>query len=141
MSALWRPTDWPTAGVWCAPPQAPRPEQSPSPPARVALSHVLAAGETGSPTTIEVEQQDVLALAAGADLLKLDVEGAEWPILGDPRFVADPPRVVAMEYHAIGAPGPDPRAEAERLLRAAGLQTADIRRHAHGDGMLWAWRR
>jgi len=105
----------------------------------VALSHVLAPGERAE-QAITVERRDVLAEVGAADLLKLDVEGGEWAILADPRFAAAPPRVLAMEYHAAGAPGADPRAEALRLLAAAGLRTADIRRHAHGDGMLWAWR-
>ncbi len=103
----------------------------------VALSHVV--GEA-THATIEVELRDVLPGLAAVDLLKLDVEGGEWPILQDPRFAAAPPRALAMEYHADGAPGPDPREEAVRLLAAAGLQVLDIRRHAHGDGMLWAWR-
>jgi len=106
----------------------------------IALSHVLAPGERAAGQTIEVELRDVLDEVADADLVKLDIEGGEWPILSDPRFATAPPRTLAMEYHAHGAPGADPRAEAQRLLAGAGLRTADIRRHAHGDGMLWAWR-
>jgi FkbM family methyltransferase len=100
----------------------------------IALSRLADDGD------LEVRVVDVLDEIAAADLLKVDIEGGEWPILADPRFAARPPRVVAMEYHATGAPGPDPRAEAERLLHGAGFQTAAIRRHAQGDGMLWAWR-
>lgn len=106
----------------------------------VALSHVLQPGEDRTSQTIEVPLHDVLPEVSGADLVKLDIEGGEWAILGDPRFAAAPPRALAMEYHADQAPGGDPRAEALRLLAAAGLTVRDIRRHATGEGMLWAWR-
>jgi FkbM family methyltransferase len=100
-----------------------------------ALSHVADDGDTVVPA------HDVLPLVAGADLLKIDTEGAEWPILRDPRFAADPPRVVVLEYHPDGAPGPDPRAAVLELLADAGLTaTASIFERADGYGMLWAWR-
>jgi FkbM family methyltransferase len=100
-----------------------------------ALSHAGADGE------LQVAARDVLPLLAGADLLKLDAEGGEWDILCDPRFVADPPAVVVMEYHPAGAPEPAPRAAALARLRAAGLTaTATIFQRGDGYGMLWAWR-
>jgi len=36
--------------------------------------------------TVEVPAVDVLPMLDGADLVKIDIEGSEWPILGDPRF-------------------------------------------------------
>lgn len=100
-----------------------------------ALSHVADDGDTVVPA------HDVLPLVGGADLVKIDTEGAEWPILMDPRFAADPPRVVVLEYHPEGAPGPDPRAAVVELLASAGLtSTASIFERADGYGMLWAWR-
>ena len=108
----------------------------------VALSRLAGLGApAGEGQTIEVPVRDVLPLIAGADLVKLDVEGAEWPLLADPRFAADPPRAVTMEYHPEGAPaGADPAAAARALLEAAGLHVEDGRRTSAGTGQLWAWR-
>lgn len=100
-----------------------------------ALSHADEDGETVVP------MEDVLPVIAGADLLKMDIEGGEWPILCDPRFAAQPPRVVVMEHHPQHAPGPDPRTAALVALERAGLSaTASIFADAAGYGMLWAWR-
>lgn len=100
-----------------------------------ALSHVDEAGER------VVSSEDVLPVIAGIDLLKMDIEGGEWAILGDPRFEADPPQVVVMEHHPAGAPSPDPRSAALEALARAGLSaTATIFSNADGYGMVWAWR-
>ena len=100
-----------------------------------ALSHADDAGE------LVVSSEDVLPVLAGVDLLKMDIEGGEWAILGDPRFRPHPPQVVVMEHHPNGAPGPDPRAAALEALARAGLTaTASIFTRADGYGMLWAWR-
>jgi FkbM family methyltransferase len=100
-------------------------------------SHIVDA--TDSEQTIEVPVSDVLARIAQADLLKMDIEGGEWAILGDARFREAPPRAVVLEYHRHLCPGTDPRAEAESALRAAGLRVQSIAEG--GDiGMFWAWR-
>jgi FkbM family methyltransferase len=100
-----------------------------------ALSHQDDSGE------LVVPSEDVLPAIAGVELLKMDIEGGEWAILGDPRFADDPPQVVVMEHHPNGAPGPDSRAAALEALGAAGLtSTASIFLRADGYGMLWAWR-
>ena len=101
-----------------------------------ALSRADEAGE------LIVASEDVLPVVARADLLKLDIEGGEWAILGDPRFAMEAPPVVVMEHHPEGCPGPDPRAAALDALSRAGLtETASIFLRADGYGMLWAWRR
>ncbi len=100
------------------------------------VSHIADAAD--GEQTIEVPVIDVLAQIAQADLLKMDIEGGEWAILGDPRFREAPPRAVVLEYHRHLCPGSDPRAEAESALRAAGLRVQSIAEE--GDtGMLWAW--
>jgi FkbM family methyltransferase len=100
-----------------------------------ALSHADDAGE------LVVPAEDVLPVLAGVELLKMDIEGGEWAILGDARFSANPPQVVVMEHHPNGAPGPDPRAAALAALAQAGLTaTASTFLRADGYGMLWAWR-
>jgi FkbM family methyltransferase len=103
-----------------------------------AVSHV--ADATTTETTIDVSMIDVLPRIAEADLLKMDIEGGEWEILGDPRFREAPPRAVVMEYHPEGCPTSSPRLEAEHALTAAGLQVRPSIERDDGHGMLWAWR-
>ena len=100
---------------------------------------VGAGGDPGVPT-IKVAMRDVMAEVAGADLMKLDIEGGEWEILGDDRFRHEPPAVIVLEYHPHLCPGADPRAEAERLLAAAGMAVVPIWHRAEGYGMLWGRR-
>ncbi len=86
------------------------------------------------------EARDVLPLMAAADLVKIDIEGGEWPLLTDPRFAALEVRALVIEYHPAGCPGPDPRAAVTGLLHAAGYRTQEIDDVPLGAGMLWAWR-
>jgi len=101
---------------------------------QVALSSLDAGGDIAVPVC------DVLHAIADADLVKMDIEGGEWPILTDPRFAASPPSVIVLEYHPQGCHGPDPHASIAELLAGAGLQTIEIWRRDDGYGMLWAWR-
>lgn len=103
-----------------------------------AISHV--ADSTTTEPTIQVPMLDVLPRIGESDLLKMDIEGGEWAILGDPRFAEAPPRAIVLEYHPEGCPGPDPRAEAELALSAAGLRIHPMVDRQDGHGMLWAWR-
>lgn len=90
---------------------------------------------------IEVPVVDVLPELLEADLVKIDVEGAEWPILGDPRFRELGARVVVLEYHAEGCPGRDPAQSAEQALSAAGFDVLHTgRKPAFGAGMVWGVR-
>lgn len=89
----------------------------------------------------DVPQHDVLARAGEVDLIKVDIEGAEWELLADPRFAGLPARAVALEYHAARCPEPDPRMLARRLLADAGYEVADAELDAEpGHGMVWGWR-
>ena len=105
---------------------------------QVALSHLAEGDAEGQ--TIDVPVHDVMAELSRADLLKMDIEGGEWAILGDPRFCEAPPRALVLEYHPWLCPGPDARAAAESALRAAGLSMQSIWHRDDGHGMLWAWR-
>jgi FkbM family methyltransferase len=88
-----------------------------------------------------VEAVDLFVHLAGADLLKLDVEGGEWPVLDDPRLAEEGPEALVLEYHPFGAPGPDARACAHERLERAGYATREVVHRAEdGVGMLWAWR-
>lgn len=102
---------------------------------RYALSRIGGKGDT------RVEMVDVLPAVAEADLLKMDIEGGEWAIVGDPRFQAAPPRSVVLEYHPHMAPeGTSPRVAMESRLRECGYELQPIFHRADGHGMLWGWR-
>ena len=62
---------------------------------------------------------DVFPYLEGADLVKIDIEGGEWPILSDPRFAELEARALVLEYHPHLCPGPDPRECADGLLARA----------------------
>ncbi len=97
--------------------------------------------EAESAETTPVPAVDVFPFLGGVDLLKIDIEGAEWKILDDPRFPALSVPVVALEYHAHDCPAPDPGSYARRRLEDAGYKTVDADlAAAPGHGMLWAWR-
>lgn len=89
-----------------------------------------------------VPEHDVLARAADVDLLKVDIEGAEWALLADPRFAELPARVIALEYHAERCPDDDPERAALRALEQAGFEAAVGELDApSGHGMVWGWRK
>jgi FkbM family methyltransferase len=96
---------------------------------------------------------DFFSVAAAHDLVKMDVEGAEWAILQDPRLQDLDALAIVLEWHIEGSPSPpNSAAEAERFLSLAGF---DQVRHLAPNGTplqgrpsaggpaasLWAWRR
>jgi FkbM family methyltransferase len=90
---------------------------------------------------IDVPVVDVLPELAEADLVKIDIEGAEWAILADPRFRELRAKVVVLEYHAEGCREPDPAAAAERALAEAAYEVYHAgRKPAFGAGILWGLR-
>jgi FkbM family methyltransferase len=104
--------------------------------AGTATSHLAREGETGS----SVDVVDFFELARSADLVKLDIEGGEWPILADPRL-ASLAAALVLEFHADGCPDRDPKQAAMRALERAGFTVrANAERPRLGTGVLWAWR-
>jgi FkbM family methyltransferase len=101
----------------------------------------VVSGDTTLPT-IDVEVRDVLPLLAGADYVKIDIEGAEWAILNDPRFAELDVRVIALEYHPRDNPPPDPRTAVESRLTELGYEFSEVfyTPEVGGLGQLWAWR-
>jgi hypothetical protein len=63
---------------------------------------------------------DLLKTNHDVELLKMDIEGAEWDILTDPRLSELKARAIVLEWHSIGCPEPDPHKAAARLLVEAG---------------------
>jgi FkbM family methyltransferase len=105
---------------------------------RYALSGPAGPDDAGA---IEVRAVDVLPELARTDLAKIDAEGSEWAILGDPRFARIGARAVALEYHPDHCPGHDARAAALERLAIAGFTARDAPTAAPpGYGSLWAWR-
>jgi FkbM family methyltransferase len=89
---------------------------------------------------VDVAAIDVLPKLAEADFVKIDVEGAEWELLADPRFVELQAKVVVLEYHEQGCPSSDPAEAAEHALRAAGLDVVRAgEKPQFGAGLLWGF--
>jgi FkbM family methyltransferase len=102
---------------------------------RDAMSRVGEAAETD----VRVRAVDVFGELEGVDLLKIDIEGSEWPILEDPRMAELGARAVVLEYHPAGCPGSDAETEARALLARAGYRVLDhLRLGIPGHGTLWA---
>ena len=89
-----------------------------------------------------VPVHDVLGRAGHVDLLKVDIEGAEWSLIADHRFADLPARVIALEYHVERCPSDDPLAVATSALERAGYEVAPAELTApRGHGMVWGWRK
>jgi FkbM family methyltransferase len=97
-------------------------------------------GQFATATRVRVRAQDVLPELAGADLAKIDIEGAEWPILQDPRFADAGPMAIVLEYHKSGAPQSDIRAAVREILQAAGYTVGEETSATEDAGVLFAWR-
>lgn len=88
----------------------------------------------------QVASRDVFPFLIEADLIKIDIEGAEWELLADPRFGELRAPAVVLEYHPVDHRGEDAEEDARRRLEQAGYDE-----FAAGGGtdagLLWAWRR
>ncbi len=93
----------------------------------------------GGEGAVTVKARDAFALAAGVDLLKIDIEGAEWDLVADPRFAQLSNPVVMFEHHPHGAPG-DPATVATQALQGAGYTVRSAEEHADGTGVVWGVR-
>lgn len=88
---------------------------------------------------LTVRAVDFFTLLDGADLVKLDVEGAEWNLISDPRWEGLRAPVVMLEHHALGAPG-DAAAAAEEALHRVGYTVERTAGEPDGTGVLWGVR-
>lgn len=99
-------------------------------------SRVLEDAGAGS---VEVPMLDVMPLLGEADLVKMDIEGGEWPILADERFSAV--KAAVIEYHPHACPGDDPRRTAHALLEGHGFDVTELFYEPDSRvGMVWATR-
>jgi FkbM family methyltransferase len=94
--------------------------------------------EAASPATLTVEVEDIFPRLLGQqiDILKIDIEGGEYEILGDPRFEQLELGAVAMEWHSRGAALED-KQWCERRLQSLGFAIRDIF-IGRDCGMFWA---
>jgi FkbM family methyltransferase len=90
--------------------------------------------------TVELQQDDVMGLLGIADLIKIDIEGSEWPILADARWPQITALAVAMEWHLTdtAASGEE---QATGALERAGLTVVHSYSEEPSCGVLWAVRR
>jgi FkbM family methyltransferase len=97
----------------------------------------------GGGTIVAAVDFFVLAEEERPDLVKIDIEGGEWGLLGDPRLASLSATAIALEFHPHLCPAPDARAEAHARLRAAGYEVSEVP-HVLGappdEGSIWAWR-
>ena len=89
---------------------------------------------------IVVPVVDAVPYLVAADLAKVNIEGAEWDILADERFVAQSPPVLILEYHKIANPEPEIHSLALRLLSAAGYSGHELVNQSEENGLIWAWK-
>jgi FkbM family methyltransferase len=103
-------------------------------------SHVT--HESHAQATIEVAAVDIFNWLGSADLVKIDIEGGEWPILMDSRLGEALPRVFVVEYHPEGCPAPDGRTAIIQRFASLGYATMHMADHDNhlGYGVVWAWR-
>jgi FkbM family methyltransferase len=110
---------------------------------RSSRSRRAEAGEAGA---TPVEAVDVFPYLDQADLIKIDIEGGEWELLGDERFASLPATAIALEYHRFRCSENDPQRAAIAAFQAAGYRTLSKPERAappdphEGLGLIWAWR-
>jgi FkbM family methyltransferase len=91
--------------------------------------------------TRSIEAVDFFAAIGSAtiDLLKMDIEGGEYELLGDPRFAAlRVPRLV-LEWHKTRE-HPDGRKWCEQRLTALGYTVVPGKWSSEENGLLWGFR-
>lgn len=89
---------------------------------------------------VTVQVIDILPHMARAEVIKMDIEGGEWPILADPRMAELRHVTLVMEFHRHGAPYLPAVDAARDLLSWAGFITGFERHNYWGHGVLWAWK-
>lgn len=89
---------------------------------------------------VEVPVADLFGLGGHYDLMKMDIEGSEWSVLGDPRMTGLDVDLIVLEWHEQGCPAPDPRGHVVRLLREAGYGELHEASDLGTCGVFWARR-
>jgi len=92
-------------------------------------------------TGVEVSGFDVLPMLAKYDFVKMDIEGSEWPILKDERWIDAVQGVTAfvLEWHGRGCTMQNPRLAALGAVKAAGFSFGSGPLGSD-HGTIWGWR-
>ena len=98
--------------------------------------------EVGDAEATMVDAVDLFDWLDEVDLLKIDIEGGEWPILADVRFLGMEAPAIVVEYHPYRCPEPDPKLAATRRLVEAGYEVISAGEVSSSPdlGVLWALR-
>ncbi len=104
-------------------------------PGRYGHSRIV---DVPSVETVSVSAIDVFPLLNSFDLVKIDIEGGEWPILADPRFQEVTSSVIVLEWHEVGCRSEDAYSAAIAALHGAGYRTWG--EFSRTLGLIWAWR-
>lgn len=102
-----------------------------------AQSHVV--DELGA-GVVALPQIDAFELISACQLVKIDIESSEWPLLADPRMASLQADAILLEYHPAGAPTGSPHEDARRLLAQAGYTEMVVEEMPDSHGIAWAWR-
>jgi FkbM family methyltransferase len=91
--------------------------------------------------TVKVRAEDFFSAigTTRVDLLKMDVEGAEYPLMSDPRFAALSPRAIVMEWHSTDD-HPDGRRWCTERLEQLGYRVDPYKDLSERTGMIFAVR-
>jgi FkbM family methyltransferase len=97
--------------------------------------------KAGAPRELEVKVVDFFELVGEGplDLLKMDIEGGEYPLLSDPRFAALRARAIALEWH-VTPTHPDGKRWCEQRLRELGYAVQEGKGGTRTNGMLFGTR-
>jgi FkbM family methyltransferase len=102
------------------------------------VSHI---GEPRQLGAVETDTIDVFDHLEGVGLCKIDIEGGEWAILGDPRWDTIDVPVVVIEYHQHLCPFEVPRVACAEALTRAGYAPFDSSTGLDHQGTIWAIKR
>lgn len=117
--------------------------------AMTTTGHAILSSGSGAGRRVEFRQEplpgsmpavDIYEFLRGADLVKMDIEGGEWPILADPRLRELENITWVIEFHRAGAPALPAHDAARRLFAAAGFHVGHEHLNHWGHGTLWAWK-
>ena len=93
-----------------------------------------------TPRRVRVASRDVFPFLAGADLVKVDIEGGEWELLADPRFAGVEATAIVLEYHPPYGPGDAAESVLRSAFAEAGYEIGEPVRDEDA-GVVWAWKR